>query len=190
MTRQSGTPAGTGDSGPVGPVSEAGEFVPAVSAPPEDRPRIGTGVEEGIAAIAMALVCLITFGNVLVRYFTNASFAFTEEFSVFLLVVMTLAGASAAFARNRHIRMEYFVGKLSPRAHRAVEVFVTACGVALFALIAWYGVRLFLDDWQYGTTSPGIGVPQWIYTIWLPVFAAIIALRIVGRLVRLMLPGR
>ncbi len=77
------------------------ELVPALSMPPEDRPRIGTGVEEGIAAVAMALVCVITFGNVLVRYFTNASFAFTEEFSVFLLVVLTLAGASAAFARNR-----------------------------------------------------------------------------------------
>ena len=127
---------------PAGPVPEANEFVPALSVPPEDRPRIGTGVEEGIAAVAMALVCVITFGNVLVRYFTNASFAFTEEFSVFLLVVLTLAGASAAFARNRHIRMEYFVGKLPPRAHRAVEVFVTACGLALFAVIAWYGVRL------------------------------------------------
>jgi TRAP-type C4-dicarboxylate transport system permease small subunit len=157
---------------------------------PEDRPRLGTAVEEGIAAIAMALVCLITFGNVLVRYFTNASFAFTEEFSVFLLVVMTLAGASAGFARNRHIRMEYFVGKVPARGRRAVEVLVTACGGALFALVAWYGVKLFLDDWQYGTTSPGIGVPQWIYTVWLPVFSAIIALRIAGRLVRLLVPPR
>ena len=189
MTRQTGTPDGTGDPAPAGPVSEAGEFA-AASVPPADRPRIGTGVEEGIAAIAMALVCLITFGNVLVRYLTNVSFAFTEEFSVFLLVVMTLAGASAAFARNRHIRMEYFVGKLPVRGRHAVEVLVTACGIALFALIAWYGVKLFQDDWQYGTTSPGIGVPQWIYTIWLPVFAAIIALRIVGRLVRLLSPAR
>ena len=183
MTRRSGTPAGTEDPGPAGPVAEGG-FAPAPA--PEDRPRVGTAVEEGIAAVAMALVCVITFGNVLVRYFTNASFAFTEEFSVFLLVVMTLAGASAGFARNRHIRMEYFVGKLPPRAHRAVEVFVTACGVALFALVAWYGVKLFLDDWQYGTTSPGIGVPQWIYTVWLPAFSAIIALRIAGRLLRLL----
>lgn len=79
---------------PVGPISEAGELAAAEGiAPPEDRPRIGTGVEEGIAAIAMALVCVITFANVLVRYFTNVYFAFTEEFSVFLLVVMTLAGA-------------------------------------------------------------------------------------------------
>jgi TRAP-type C4-dicarboxylate transport system permease small subunit len=172
---------------PVGPLSEAGELgTGGPGTPPEDRPRIGTGVEEGIAATAMALVCIITFANVLVRYFTNASFAFTEEFSVFLLVVMTFAGASAAFARNRHIRMEYFVGKLGRGARRGVEVVVTLCGIALFAVLAYYGFHLFLDDWQYGTTSPGIGVPQWIYTIWLPVFAALIALRIVGRLLRLL----
>jgi TRAP-type C4-dicarboxylate transport system permease small subunit len=180
--------AGAADAVPAGPVSQAGETGAAGGAPPpEDRPRIGTGVEEGIAGIAMALVCVITFANVLVRYFTNVSFAFTEEFSVFLLVVMTLAGASAAFARNRHIRMEYFVGKLGPVVHRQVEALVTLCGAVLFAVIAFYGVYLFLDDWKYGTTSPGIGVPQWIYTIWLPAFSALIALRILGRLARLLL---
>jgi TRAP-type C4-dicarboxylate transport system permease small subunit len=159
---------------------------PAESTNPADRPRLSVKFEEAAAAAAMALVCIITFANVLVRYFTNASFAFTEEFSVFLLVVMTLAGASAAFARNRHIRMEYFVGKLGRSARRGIEIGVTLCSVALFAVLAFYGFRLFLDDWQYGTTSPGIGVPQWIYTVWLPVFAALITLRIVGRLVRLL----
>ncbi len=170
----------------IAPVSEGGELFGGAGTPPEDRPRIGTAVEEGIAAVAMALVCIITFANVLVRYFTNASFAFTEEFSVFLLVVLTLAGASAAFARNRHIRMEYFVGKLGARARRAVEVGVTLCAVALFAVLAFYGTYLFLDDYQYGTTSPGIGVQQWIYTIWLPVFSALITFRILGRLARLL----
>ena len=45
---------------------------------------------------------------------------------------------------------------------------MTLCGAVLFAVLAFYGIYLFLDDWQYGTTSPGIGVPQWIYTVWLP----------------------
>ena len=186
--RQSRATTGAADAVPVGPISEAGALEAAGVAPPEDRPRIGTAVEEGIAAVAMALVCVITFGNVLVRYFTNASFAFTEEFSVFLLVVMTLAGASAAFARNRHIRMEYFVGKLGSGARRGVEMVVTLVGAVLFAVLAFYGFYLFLDDWQYGTTSPGIGVPQWIYTVWLPLFAALITLRILGRLARLARP--
>lgn len=158
----------------------------SADARPEDRPRVGTGVEEGVAAIAMALICVITFANVLVRYLTNVSFAFTEEVSVFLMVVMTLAGASAAFARNRHIRMEYFVSKLGRRAHRRIEVLVTLCGMALFGLLAFYGFHLFLDDWQYATTSPGIGVPQWIYTVWLPLLCALITLRLCGRLLRLL----
>ncbi len=187
--RPSAGKTGAADAVPIGPAPEAGELgAGGAATPPEDRPRIGTGVEEGIAAVAMALVCVITFGNVLVRYFTNASFAFTEEFSVFLLVVMTLAGASAAFARNRHIRMEYFVGKLGAGARRGVELLVTLVGAVLFAVLAFYGFYLFLDDWQYGTTSPGIGVPQWIYTVWLPLFAALITLRILGRLARLARP--
>jgi TRAP-type C4-dicarboxylate transport system permease small subunit len=189
VTRKAGTP-GEAETPPPPGAASGSELAPTLATPPEDRPRIGTGVEEGIAAVAMALVCIITFANVLVRYLTNASFAFTEEFSVFLMVVMTLAGASAAFARNRHIRMEYFVGKLPWRGHRAVEVLVTTCGMVLFGVIAWYGWQLFLDDWQYGTTSPGIGVPQWIYTIWLPAFSALIALRIAGRLARLLRPVR
>lgn len=150
-----------------------------------DHPRIPVGIEEFFAAMAMALICLITFANVLVRYFTDESFAFTEEFSVFLMVVLTFFGASAAFAKNVHIRVSFFVDKLDRRLAHKIEIFVMIVGLALFAIIAWYGFRLLMDDWTYETTSPGIGIPQWIYTLWLPLLAALIGLRIAGRILRL-----
>jgi len=153
-----------------------------------DRPRIPVGIEEFFAALAMALICLITFANVIVRYFTDESFAFTEEFSVFLMVVLTFFGASAAFAKNTHIRVSFFVAKLPPAFAYKIEIGVTAIALALFAIIAGYGVRLLLDDWNYETTSPGIGIPQWIYTLWLPLLAMLIDLRIAGRIVRLLRP--
>jgi TRAP-type C4-dicarboxylate transport system permease small subunit len=151
-----------------------------------DCPRFPVKFEEFFAALAMALICLITFANVLVRYFTDESFAFTEEFSVFLMVVLTFFGASAAFAKNVHIRMSFFVDKLPHRVAHRIEIFVMSVALALFAIIAWYGVRLLLDDWNYETTSPGIGLPQWIYTLWLPLLSALIGLRITGRIVRLL----
>jgi hypothetical protein len=40
----------------------------------------------------MGLLALITFANVLVRYFTSQSFAWTEEFSVFLMIVLAPCG--------------------------------------------------------------------------------------------------
>jgi hypothetical protein len=58
--------------------------------------------------IVMAALALITFANVLVRYFTNSSFAWTEEISVFLMIVLALVAGSAAVARDQHIRIEYF----------------------------------------------------------------------------------
>lgn len=150
----------------------------------EAPPKIPVKIEEFCAAMAMALICCITFANVLVRYFTDVSFAFTEEFSIFLMVVLTLFGASAAFARNTHIRMTYLTDRLPRPMARAVELFIMALAAIMFAVMTWYGSFLFWDDWQFDTTSPGIGIPQWLYTIWLPLLSAVIFLRIVGRTIR------
>ena len=68
-------------------------------------------LEEALAVAAMALLVVITLLNVLTRYFTDESFAWTEELSVFLMVVMTLAGASAIALRDRHIRIEFLLNR-------------------------------------------------------------------------------
>jgi TRAP-type transport system small permease protein len=159
---------------------------PEPRADPADRPRISLRLEEALAALAMALICLISFANVVVRYLTNASFAFTEEISVFLLVVLTLVGASAAFARDRNIRVTFFVQRTGPGLRRAAEILGLALSVVLFLMVAWYGWRFVADDWQYGTTSPGLGLPQWVYSVWLPVLGAAIAGRALGRVWRLL----
>ncbi len=130
------------------------------------------------------MICAITFANVVVRYLTNASFAFTEEISVFLLVVLTLVGAAAAFARNLNIRVDFFVLMLPRAAQVALEIVGLALAALLFTMVAWFGWRFFLDDWNYGTTSPGLGIPQWVYSVWLAVLAALIVARVVGRLIR------
>ena len=156
---------------------------------PVDQPRVSVRFEEAIAAFAMAMVCLITFVNVLVRYLTDASFAFTEEISVFLLVVLALVGAAGAFARNRNIRVDFFAAMTSATMQRHLEVFGLLLTVLLFALVAWYGARFVADDWKYGTTTPGLGIPQWIYSVWLPILSLLIAARALGRVIRLVRHG-
>jgi TRAP-type C4-dicarboxylate transport system permease small subunit len=156
---------------------------------PADRPRISVKLEEAAAAAAMALVCVITFANVVVRYLTNASFAFTEEISVFLLVVLTLFGAAGAFVRNRNIRVEFFAAMTSARTQRWLEIGGLVLTVILFLMVAWYGARFVVDDWKYETTSPGLGVPQWIYSVWLPLLSLAIVGRAAGRILRLIRAG-
>ena len=54
----------------------------------------------------------------------------------------------------------------------------------LFATIAVLSVRVVWDDYRFEETSPGIGVPQWWYSIWLPVLSALITWRAIGLLRR------
>lgn len=156
----------------------------APTAPAGATTRVPLAIEDWLTVIIMALLALITFANVLVRYFTSASFAWTEEVSIFLMIVLAMVASSAAVARNRHIRIEYFADAGPESRQRALARFGAALVALLFALIAVLSARVLWDDVQYGETSPGIGVPQWWYSIWLPVFSALITLRAVGLFIR------
>jgi TRAP-type C4-dicarboxylate transport system permease small subunit len=143
--------------------------------------RALSAFERLLMAVSMGLLCLITMANVLVRYFTDISFAFTEEVSIFLMVVMTLVGASHAFAKNHHIAITYFVDR-KPRIQHAARRLATVCSLAMFGLLAVLGSKMAWDDWKFEVTTPSLGVPQWWYTIWLPAIAALIVVRLLLRL--------
>ena len=167
------------DDGPVLDTSgEAGIDAPDTGT---DHVVVPVRIEEALAAAAMAAICLISFGNVVARYATNVSFAFTEEFSVFLLVFMTFVGASAAFAANEHIRITFFLKRMPPGLRRLCDVVTLLATTAMFALIVYYGGKVTFAEWTWGETSPGLGYPAWIYTVWLPLLSVVIILRVLGR---------
>jgi TRAP-type C4-dicarboxylate transport system permease small subunit len=141
-------------------------------------------IEDWLTVIVMGLLSLITFANVIVRYFTDQSFAWTEEFSVFLMIVLALVAGSASVARNRQIRIEYFADSGPEKRQRALARFGAIMVFLLFALIAVLSARVVWDDYRFGETSPGIGVPQWWYTLWLPVMSVAIAGRALGLFIR------
>ena len=134
--------------------------------------------------VIMALLALITFANVLVRYFTDGSFAWTEEISVFLMILLAMVAGSAAVARDLHIRIEYFADRGNARRRKALARFGSLMVALLFALICALSMRVVYDDFRFEETSPGIGVPQWWYSVWLPVFSALITIRALGLFMR------
>ncbi|PJO35765.1 TRAP transporter small permease [Delftia acidovorans] len=141
-----------------------------------DEPR-SLCIEDWLTVVIMALLALITFANVLVRYFTSSSFAWTEEISVFLMILLAMVAGSAAVARNAHIRIEYFAEGGSALRRKRLARFGTLMVALLFAVIAALSVRVVWDDYRFEETSPGIGVPQWWYSMWLPICSALITVR-------------
>lgn len=137
---------------------------------PKSRP------ESWLAIVALAGICIISLGNVLVRYFTDASFAFTEEFSVFFLVVLTFAGAAMAARSNEHIRITVLEDKLPLAGKRVLYVLQWLGSLLVLGLTVYYGSILALEEYEWESQSPG-GYPTWIYLMWLPILCLCIAWR-------------
>lgn len=159
---------------------------PGASAPgkKESRIRIPLKIEENLAGIAIGVLGIITFANVAVRYLTNFSFAFTEEFSIFLMLFMSLVGGSSVMAKRGHLNIMYLVDKFPPNARRVILSVATALTAATFLLLAVLGTRMAWDEYRFEVTSPGLGLPTWMYTMWLPLLSLAIFGRTLGLLIR------
>ena len=125
----------------------------------------------------MVVLTLITLGNVLTRYFSDESFAWTEEISVFLIVVMTLAGAAGIAGRDGHIRIEYFYDRGSVARRRVLRALAAGTTALVFIVLAVLFGATLAGEIRWGETSMGLGVPRWWFTIAIPPLCLAIALR-------------
>lgn len=137
-------------------------------------------LEDCLSVFIMGVLALITFANVLVRYFSNQSFAWTEEISIFFLIILTMVGSSSAFVRYQHIRIEYFADNGSAAKKWWFSIASNASVLLFFVLFTVLSLKMALDDYTYGDTSPAIGVPNWWYSMWMPLLSLLITWRLAG----------
>jgi len=148
----------------------------AADAPAAPRPRRAL-LEEKVAVLCMAALVVITLLNVITRYLTDQSFAWTEEISIVLMVVMTLAGAAAAAGRDAHVRIEVLYDGGSARRRRALRLFSAIVTTLVFVLLTVLFARMVADEVRWAETSMGLGVPRWWFTAAAPLLTAAVALR-------------
>lgn len=152
---------------------------------PDPRTRVPLTLERVLLAGAMGTMALITAANVATRYLSNVSLAFTEEYSVVLMVVVALTGSALAVACGRHIRIGYFADMLPPRGRRAAEMLALVLAMLCFGLLAVFGAYLAWDEYRFEVLSNGLANPQWLYTGWLPLLSLLVIGRAAGRFIRL-----
>lgn len=110
-------------------------------------------VGAALAAVALsALALLITLGVVLRRVF-GAPLVFTDEFSAYLLVVVTYLGLGYAMQHGDHIQVEIVVRRLRPRALRWLRVAWSVVGLVFTGLLTVRTAVLALDSLRIGRVS-------------------------------------
>jgi len=71
-----------------------------------------------LIAAMLAVMVVLVFGNVLMRYAFNSGFTVSEELSRWLFVWLTFLGAVVALRSNGHLGTDMLVGRLGPTGKR------------------------------------------------------------------------
>lgn len=138
-------------------------------------------LEELLGSVLLAIMAAIAFLNVVVRYCTSFSFAWSEEMTVNFFVWVTLLGTARAFRDGSHLRMGIVCDSL-PRAGR-LACYLLGCALCLifFGALVWTGSVEVLDEWELEAISESLGLPVWWYTMATPLFSLLIIARMLQR---------
>ena len=119
--------------------------------------------------LALSVMTVVTFVEVVRRYFFGASYAWAEELVRFLLVWVTFLGGSAAFYTGNLICFDMVTSKVSPRMQVILGLIG---GVLVFFILGVF----FKYGWNYAMSrpiqfqrSPGLGLPMVYVYISIPI---------------------
>ena len=87
------------------------------AAPPSLLDRFCRGLDI-LSGTALAIMCVMVFGNVVLRYAFNSGIAVSEELSRWLFVWMTFLGAVVAMKEGGHLGTDLLVSRLGHNGKR------------------------------------------------------------------------
>ena len=106
----------------------------------------------------LALMAILVFGNVILRYVFNSGIVFSEEISRFLFMWINLIGALIVLREHGHLGVSSLVEKFGERGQRIcrliADILTFACCVLLIDG-TWKQVIIGMDD-----NAPVTGIPM------------------------------
>lgn len=125
----------------------------------------------------MAALTLDVLWGVFSRYALGAQSRWTEELAIYLLIGISLLGASLVYSERGHLGVDYFLKKLDPSAQKSAAVCVEGLVLffALYAMVGggWTLVTKTLAD---GSVSPALGWKLGYVYAAVPISGALITL--------------
>ena len=139
---------------------------------------------EALMAAALAVMVLLVFGNVVLRYAFNSGITVSDEVSRWLFVWITFLGAIVAMKEHGHLGVDILVGRLSTFGKKACLV----VGQLLMLFVTWLLFRGSLEQTliNLDVGAPTTGAPVAIFYASGVVFAVSAALFLVRDLYRVL----
>jgi C4-dicarboxylate transporter DctQ subunit len=140
--------------------------------------RIADRVEEGLIALLLAAMTVLTFVLTVLRYVFNSGLSWGLEATEYMFGWLLFIGIGYGVKVGSHIGVDVVVRRLSPRAQKTVGLLAVALAL-LYAGLMTYGGYVYVDKMHLlGVEAEEVPVPRWMLLVIVPVGMALMAIRV------------
>ncbi|MFZ7131044.1 MAG: TRAP transporter small permease [Eubacteriales bacterium] len=131
--------------------------------------KIFNKIEESLAAVIMGLMLVLTFTNVIGRYFLSSAISFTEEITTSLFVLLCTLGAAIAVKKNAHLGLSIITERLSMKKQLYFSIFANLMGLMFAIILTITGAEMAYNEYLIKQISITLQWPEWIYGSFVPI---------------------
>lgn len=140
-------------------------------------------VEKLVLVVVSVIVTVITFANVVVRYLTPNSFAWSEELVVNLFILMIMLGCALCARDGALISLSLVFDRLSVKVKKIFVIIITVASFAFWYVLLTTGVDKVLSQMASHKETFSLRWPEWVFTIFLPIGAVFLLIHTIEFLV-------
>lgn len=102
--------------------------------------------------VLLALMSVIIFTNVIVRYFTDQSIPWAEEVARHMMIWLTFLGAGPVLRYGGHLAVENLQDALPRPVAQALRALIALLLLGFFAFLVYWGL-LYMERTQFQSTA-------------------------------------
>ena len=106
---------------------------------------------QAVLAALLAVMAVLVFGNVVLRYVFGISLSWVEELTRYMMIWLAWLGAGLALREGAHIAIDALQAALPEVGARLLRTIVLLAMIGFFGALVWLGWRYSMFAWRQQT---------------------------------------
>lgn len=149
--------------------------------------KIIESVSHALNVLAIGILVammLLTVSDVGMRYALNKPISGSVELTKFMMVCLVCFGLAWCTVKGRHVKVELFLSRFSPRVQAVFDSINYLVGLGLYGLISWQTFSESFRVWEMNFVSGSLRVPLFPFYWVLAFGCAVLCLAIVTQMIQ------
>ena len=144
------------------------------------------GIEKWVAGGLMAFALCLSFYSVIARYVFHWPLDWSDEISIYAVILCSLFGISTLIKTDGHVRVDLLIGRFSEKRQNILHFFHALLGLIFLLVVAWGGYLMVKKTHATMITSEShLKFPMYLPFLIMPLGGILLSCRMIERLIRL-----